>query len=99
MSSAGGCTGDYVVGKLEPFRAKIARVCRRSSAPEMFRAGTSALVIGGRGSRRMGGWGNLMTALASSGTSTSIASAAKYLTSLKKRRGNKAVVELAIAFR
>lgn len=91
---------EIVYSELEPLRQKVIRSNSRSNALSALHRGESAMLIGGAGA--VAGWAagsSILSALASSGASIGIASAADYLRTLKARRGNKAILDLALAFK
>jgi hypothetical protein len=72
----------------------------RSDALSVMRGGMSAMLTGGAGVAA--GWATgsgAVTLLASSGASVGVACAADYLKKLQERRSNKAVLDLALAFK
>jgi hypothetical protein len=91
---------DVVYSELEPLRRNIILANSRSNALAALNKGMSAMLIGGAGVAA--GWaagGGPIPALASSGASIGIAAAADYLRKTKERRGNKALLDLALAFK
>ena len=91
---------EIIYSELEPLRQRLLRANSRSNALSVLKKGTSTLLIGGAGISA--GWavsGSAVPSLASSGASIGIASAVDYLRKLKERRSNKAVLDLALAFK
>ena len=91
---------DIIHAELEPVRQQVARANSSSRALSALRKGTSSMLIAGAGV--LAGWasgGKPLPALASFGTSTGIVTGSAYLRSLKERRANKAILDLALAFK
>jgi hypothetical protein len=91
---------DIIHTELEPVRQEVARANSSSRALSALRKGTSSMLIAGAGV--LAGWasgGKPLPALASSGVSTGIVTGSAYLRSLKERRANKAILDLALAFK
>jgi hypothetical protein len=91
---------DIVFAELEPLREQIMRANSRSRTFSALQRGTSSMLIAGAGVLAgTAAGGKPLPALASSGASTGILAGAAYLKSLKERRVNKAILDLALAFK
>jgi len=91
---------EVMAAELEPLVEKVLRDNARSRALATFKKGVSAMLIAGAGVSA--GWatgGNITSGVAASGATTGVTYAASYLKSLKERRGNKAILDLALAFK